>query len=61
MGEFQINPAKGSAKVPQLWAVSVIVPVFNEEDGVAQTLDELQKVLAQMEYQIGRASCRERV
>ncbi|MEM6521875.1 MAG: glycosyltransferase family 2 protein [Cyanobacteria bacterium P01_C01_bin.70] len=50
MGESEIGRAERSARVPKLDAVSVVVPVFNEEDGVAQTLNELQKVLAQMGY-----------
>ena len=47
MGELASEQVGGVAKATLLNAVSVVVPVFNEEDGVAQTLNELYRVLAQ--------------
>ncbi|HEY9887393.1 MAG TPA: glycosyltransferase family 2 protein [Candidatus Obscuribacterales bacterium] len=35
---------------PLPWGLSVIIPVFNEEDGVNQTLDELHAVLGRSGY-----------
>ncbi|MGF1458952.1 MAG: glycosyltransferase family 2 protein [Leptolyngbyaceae cyanobacterium] len=51
MGELEVNQVGVSAGEPLLHAVSVVVPVYNEEDGVAQTLDELHQVLQSTGYQ----------
>lgn len=50
MGELEIERTGLVAEEASLDAVSVVVPVFNEEDGVAQTLNELHRVLGQTGY-----------
>ena len=50
MGDLEIRSREGFVEETILDAVSVVVPVFNEEDGVAQTLNELHRVLKQTGY-----------
>ncbi len=50
MGERVLETIGITPEEIGLIAVSVVVPVFNEEDGVAQTLDELHRVLHQTGY-----------
>ena len=50
MGQLQSLPPTSTADAPSTIAVSVVIPVFNEEDGVNQTLDELHQVLQQADY-----------
>ena len=44
-------------------AVTVVIPAYNEERGVAEVVRHVGEVLsgAGIEHEIGRASCRERV
>ena len=41
---------QSNSRSPQL-AFSLVIPVYNEEEGVAQTLDDLHRVLSASDYQ----------
>jgi glycosyltransferase involved in cell wall biosynthesis len=50
MGQLSSSSATEAIESPTTTAVSVVIPVFNEEEGVNQTLDELHQVLQQARY-----------
>lgn len=50
MGELDIKQVDTLTGNIRLGAVSVVVPVFNEEDSITQTLSELHQVMTQTGY-----------